>query len=89
MTYSVVDKPCPDCNGQGYSVLEAWDRVAWATVKLEINCGMCMATGWIEAYKFDDGEGSNTPVEIPDSPNAPRTGSGYADNRVPVGAVES
>jgi hypothetical protein len=69
MSYGVIEKPCPDCDGQGYTRLRAFDNRTGLTYDLEINCGRCFATGWIEEYGHG-GEGSSDPVEIPDPPDS-------------------
>lgn len=80
MNYYVIDKPCPECV-EGVHTLKTVDSAGWPVI-LEVNCGRCFATGWIEEYRHGPGEGSSVAVEVPDRPDPDRAGSG----RVPVPA---
>ena len=85
MSYYVIEKPCPDCDGEGFSTFKTLDRELFP-VMLEVNCGRCFTTGWIELYGWwDDGTGSDVAVEVPNPPNPPRTGAGQQRLPVPVG----
>jgi hypothetical protein len=82
MTYCVVEKPCPDCETQGFQRFKGPGSFFF-----DVNCGRCFATGWLEEYRFTDGdEGSNCPVEIPNPPDTQGAGGRHLNNRVPVGA---
>ena len=85
MTYYVIEKPCPGCGGKGFHQIKAWDVRTFLTSEIDVNCGRCFATGWIEEYRHDGEDGSERPVEIPDPPDTPRTGCGHADIPLPFG----
>ena len=70
----VIDKPCPDCDTAGYQTLSAFDWRTSLTYDIEVGCGRCLSTGWIEEYRHDDGP--PTPVEVPHRPNPHRVGGG-------------
>lgn len=86
MGYYVIEKPCPECDGAGYTSTKTLDADLWP-VMLEINCGRCFTTGWIELYGWWNGdEGSSDAVEVPDPPDPALPGAGQQRVPVPVGA---
>src|ERR1700750_1195351 len=88
--YCVVEAPCEDCSGQGFTRYQMVNPITMYPTVWDVNCGRCFGTGWLEEYRYIDGEdGSSDTVEIPDPPNPQGTGCGDIDYGITDGTIES